>query len=162
MTYLSESKSIISFQNPIQVLIYLRSPLFFSSSPNCNQIIGSENDKKIVMMQYLSKPSFSFSSSLLTLSLSIPFLLKIPCYKSALVFFFKKLDFFLPNFLKISTNFLKHKNETLTLTLTLTLSSIHVSCDLGVMLGLFDCYCFYGFLRLVWLTRKSIDFFFSL
>ena len=37
---------------------------------------------------------------------------------------------------------------------------IHVSCDLDVVLVLFDRCCFSTFLHFVWLARKSIDFFF--
>ena len=63
-------------------------------SPNCSEcILWNENCKKMVMMMYFSKLSFSSSSSsfsLFTFSLFSPFRLKIPCYRS--MGFFKKLD----------------------------------------------------------------------
>ena len=120
----------------------------------------------MTMMQHFSK-LFS-SSSLFTLSLSFPFLLKIHMGEH-FGFFFQKVWFFFPKFpLNFFKNFMKHQNEILTLKhkynihTKLNLNRNSVLCNLDVVLGLFDCCCFCRFLHFVWLARKSIKFCFFL
>ena len=132
-----------------------------SSSPYYNQsILDSKNCKKMTMMQHFSK--LSSSSSLFTLSLSFPFLLKIHMGEH-FGFFFQKVWFFFPKFpLNFFKNFMKHQNEILTLKhkynikTKLNLNRNSVLCNLDVVLGLFDCCCFCTLFG--WWENQSIFF----
>lgn len=108
---------------PSSTFIFL--VFFFYSSPNCNQsILGSENDIwwwcNIFLnfrFPYLLLLVLLFSSLFLSF---LPFYWKFHVTKAwvgALMFYFifSKTWFFSLNFLKISPNFLKHKNEIITL-----------------------------------------------